>query len=65
MATRLANYLELLWRRIEERFRQWIQELAGRIADALQSYIDGLLQHIKVLEEEKQETKKKDPGARE
>ncbi len=52
VATRLANYLELLWRRIEERLKQWIRELASRIADALQGYIDELLQRIRALEEE-------------
>lgn len=52
VATKLANYLEILWKRIEARLQQWIRELAGKIAEALQGYINELLQRIRVLEEE-------------
>ena len=57
VATKLANYLEILWKRIEARLQQWIRELAGKIAEALQGYINELLQRIRILEEENKRLK--------
>ena len=59
VATKLANYLELLWRRIEERLKQWIRELASKIAEAVQGYINELLQRIWILEEENKRLRKR------
>jgi len=58
VATKLANYLELLWKRIEARLQQWIRELASRIADAVQGYINQLLAKIKQLENENKQLRK-------
>jgi len=59
VATKLANYLEILWRRIEARLQQWIRDLAGRIAGALQDYVNSLLERIRALEEENKRLRKR------
>ena len=58
VATKLANYLEILWKRIEARLQQWIRELASKIAEAVQKYVDQLLARIRQLENENKQLKK-------
>ncbi len=59
VATKLANYLEILWKRIEARLQQWIRDLAGRIAGVLQDYVNSLLNRIRALEEENKQLRKR------
>jgi len=52
VAAKLANLLDLLFKRLEERLRSWISELASRIASTVEEYVRGLRTRIRELEDE-------------
>ena len=59
ITAKLANLMDLLFKRLEERLKGWITGLAEKLAGALQGYVSRLEERVRQLEEENRRLKER------